>query len=318
MGGAFAAIFLLGTSAVQPAKAQTETVLYNFTDASESPIGPLLRDSAGNLYGTTAGGGAVPGAYGTVYELVNTSGSYTQRILYDFVSTGGDGVNPFAGLLMDSAGNLYGTTYGGGASGAGTAFQLVNSGGNYTEKILYSFGATSSDGVNPVAVLLMDSAGNLYGTTAGGGASGDGTVFELVNASGSYTEKVLYRFTGPPDGTSPTCLLMDSAGNLYGTTNGGGAARDGTVFELVNASGSYTEKVLYSFAGPPGDGRTPTGLLWTRPATSTARRIWAALRPTAPRIAGPYLSWSTPPGAMLRGSFTASQEVPMVHTRMQP
>jgi uncharacterized repeat protein (TIGR03803 family) len=260
--GAFAGIFLFGTSAVQPAKAQTETVLYNFTSASESPTAPLVRDSAGNLYGTTAGGGPLPGGYGTVYELVNSSGSYTQKILYDFGATSSDGVNPFAGVVMDSAGNLYGTTHGGGAAGMGTAFELVNSGGNYTEKVLYSFGATSSDAVNPNSVLLMDSAGNLYGTTWGGGASGFGTVFELVNASGSYTEKILYSFAGlPNDLEGPLGLLMDSAGNLYGAAVAGGPARCGVVFELVNASGSYTEKILYSFAGPPSDGRTPTGLL---------------------------------------------------------
>jgi uncharacterized repeat protein (TIGR03803 family) len=195
--GALAAIFLLGTLAIQPAKAQTETVLYNFTSASESPTSPLVRDSAGNLYGTTAGGGPLPGAYGTVYELVNSSGSYTQRILYNFGATSSDGVNPSAGVIMDSAGNLYGTTSNGGAAGKGTVFELVNSGGNYTEKVLYSFGATSSDGINPESGVIMDSAGNLYGTTYGG-AFGVGTVFELVNASGSYTEKILYNFAGPP------------------------------------------------------------------------------------------------------------------------
>jgi uncharacterized repeat protein (TIGR03803 family) len=260
--GALAAIFLFGTLAVQPANAQTETVLYNFTNASELPNAPLLRDSAGNLFGTTAGGGPLPGGYGTVYELVNSGGSYTQRILYDFGATSSDGVNPNSGVIMDSAGNLFGATIGGGAAGKGTAFELVNSGGNYTEKILYSFGATSSDGVTPFSGLIMDSAGNLYGTASGGGASGFGTVFELVNSSGNYTEKILYSFAGlPNDLEGPLGLVMDSAGNLYGVAVGGGAAQDGAVFELVNASGSYTEKILYGFAGPPSDGRTPTGLL---------------------------------------------------------
>ncbi|HWW15389.1 MAG TPA: choice-of-anchor tandem repeat GloVer-containing protein [Candidatus Dormibacteraeota bacterium] len=259
--GAFAAVFLLGTSAVQPAKAQTETVLYNFTNISASPTSPLLMDSAGDLFGTTSGGGSLPGANGTVYELVKSSGSYTQRILYDFGATSSDGVNPFAGVIMDSAGNLYGTTYAGGAAGKGTVFELVNSGGNYTEKVLYSFGATNSDGINPQSGVIMDSAGNLYGT-AYGGAFGVGTVFELVNASGSYTEKILYSFAGAPgDGNGPISLLMDSAGNLFGATLGGGTHGEGVLFELVNASGSYTEKVLYNFAGPPSDGRNPTGLL---------------------------------------------------------
>ena len=258
--GAFAVIFLLVTLPLQTANAQTETIIYNFTNTSERPSGPLLIDSAGNLYGTSVGGGPLPGGYGTVFELVNSSGTYTQGILHDFGATG-DGLGP-SGLLMDSSGNLYGTTGSGGASGAGIAYELVNSGGNYSEKILYSFGATTSDGVNPSSSLIMDLAGNLYGTTLAGGASGFGTVFELVNSSGNYTEKILYSFVGSPsDGEYPIALLMDSTGNLYGAADGGGTAGDGAVFELINSGGSYSEKILYSFTGPPNDGRNPTGLL---------------------------------------------------------
>lgn len=173
-----------------------------------------------------------------MYELVNSSGKYTQRILHTFGATG-DGVNPYGGVIMDSAGNLYGTTNKGGSAGNGTAFELVNSGGGYTEKVLYSFGATASDGANPESALVMDSAGNLFGTTAAGGASGFGTVFELVNTAGTYTEKVLHSFAGSPsDGQFPLALLTDSSGNLYGATNGGASQNYGAIFELVNASGN--------------------------------------------------------------------------------
>lgn len=259
--GAICAFFLLGASASQLAQAQTETVLFNFTTASLHPFGPLLFDSSGDIYGAAPGGGPIPGGYGTVYELVNSSGNYTQTILHTFGGTG-DGLNPYGGVIMDSAGNLYGTTNKGGSAGNGTAFELVNSGGSYTEKILYSFGATASDGANPESPLLMDSAGNLFGTTTAGGTAGLGTVFELVNAVGTYTEKVLYSFAGPPsDGEGPLALLMDSSGNLYGATSAGGSKNQGAIYELVNTSGNYSEKLLYSFAGPPNDGVYPNGLI---------------------------------------------------------
>ena len=259
--GAGCALLFLGMSAIQPAQAQTETILFNFTSASPHPGGPLLMDSAGNIWGVTPGGGPIPGGYGTVYELVNSSGSYTQNILFTFGVTSTDGLHPSA-VVMDSAGNYYGTTSEGGSAGKGTVFELVSPDGFYIEEDLYSFGATASDGATPESALLMDSAGNLFGTTVAGGAAGLGTVFELVNSAGTYTEKVLHSFAGPPsDGAVPSVLLMDSLGNLYGATSGGGAQGDGAVFELVNASGSYSEKLLYSFAGPPDDGMDPTALI---------------------------------------------------------
>lgn len=260
--GAFCALFFFGAPAVPLAHAQTETVLFNFTTAGEHPAGSLLFDSAGNIYGATSGGGPVPGGYGSVYELVNSSGSYTQEVLHTFGATSTDGLNPWGGVVMDSAGNLYGTTYHGGTAGNGTAFELVKSGGRYIENVLYNFGATSGDGLNPNSNVLMDSAGNIFGTTAAGGTANFGTVFELVNTSGTYTEKVLYSFAGAPsDGEYPTGLLMDFSGNLYGATGGGGSKNYGTVFELVNSSGTYTEQLLYTFTGPPNDGMGPMGVV---------------------------------------------------------
>ena len=234
----------------------TEKVLYSFSGGSDggSPIGGLIADSSGNLYGTTTAGGVAN--TGTVFELVNSSGNYTEKTLYAFTG-GSDGAAATDSLIIDSSGNLYGTTQYGGASGNGTVFELVNSSGNYTEKVLYSF-AGGSDGANPVGGLVFDSSGNLYGTTVNGGASGKGTVFELVNSSGNYTEKVLYSFAGgSSSGANPGAgLIADASGNLYGTTILGGAAGNGTVFELVNSSGNYTEKVLYSFTGG-SDGANP-------------------------------------------------------------
>jgi uncharacterized repeat protein (TIGR03803 family) len=259
---------------VKSSNGYTEEVLYTFGSSSStsdgaSPQAGLIMDAAGNLFGTTTYGGSsnclvdigVDGC-GTVFELVKSSTGYTENVLYAF--TGFDGAYPLAGLLMDSSGNLYGTTSGGGAYGAGEVFELVNSSGSYTEKVLYNFGASVADGQSPVAGVLMDAAGNLFGTTNSGGVpvscglSPCGTVFELVNSPSGYAEKVLYMFTGS-DGASPEAgLIMDSLGNLYGTTSNGGGYGFGTIFELVNSSGSYTEKVLHSFGGSPTDGAIPT------------------------------------------------------------
>ena len=155
------------------------------------PYGGLIRDSKGNLYGTTNGGGA-SGA-GVVFK-VDTSGNET--VLYSFTG-GADGGYPLAGVIRDSAGNLYGTTNGGGASGAGVVFKVDTSG---NETVLYSFTGGADGGFPLWVVLARDSAGNLYGTTAGGGASGAGVVFK-VDTSGNET--VLYSFTGGADGGNP-------------------------------------------------------------------------------------------------------------------
>jgi uncharacterized repeat protein (TIGR03803 family) len=242
----------------------SEKVLYAFTyPGGAYPYGSLIIDGSGNLYGTTEYGGSVYG--GTVFELVNSAGTYTEQVLYSFTNSGGDGGYPYGGVIVDGSGNLYGTTSQGGANGFGTVFELVNSAGTYTEQVLYSFTNSGGDGADPYAALVMDSSGNLYGMTQVGGVGSGGTVFELVNSSGTYSEKVLYGFLpSDGDGSSPYfgALIMDSKGNLYGTTpNGGGGRQAGTVFELVNSSGTYTENVLYSFGSGCGDGNIPRGAL---------------------------------------------------------
>jgi uncharacterized repeat protein (TIGR03803 family) len=235
-----------------------ETVLYTFTgmngDGAQPFAGSLIMDSAGNLYGTTWFGGSAN--LGTVFKL-DPPGHET--VLHSF-SDLGDGQNPVAGLVMDSAGNLYGTTPNGGALGAGTVFKVDPSG---NETVLYSFVGMNGQNSEPFANLILDSAGNLYGTTLEGGnsSSGEGTVFK-VDPSGNET--VLYTFTGMNgvngDGTIRAAgLIMDSVGNLYGTTSEGGSSGgsgEGTLFRLTP---SGKETVLYSFTGTNGDGTNPAG-----------------------------------------------------------
>ncbi|MGH7168702.1 MAG: choice-of-anchor tandem repeat GloVer-containing protein [Gemmataceae bacterium] len=147
---------------------------------------------------------------------------------------GTNGANPEAGLIMDSSGNLYGTTYRGGASGEGTVFELAQGSGTITTMV--SFNGTN--GANPLASLVMDSSGNLYGTTDVGGTSDNGTVFEIVQGSDTITTLASFNST---DGANPYAgLLMDSNGDLYGTTLNGGASDDGTVFEVAKDSNTIT------------------------------------------------------------------------------
>jgi len=259
----FAFVFGLAVVATQSAQAQTFSVLYNFAGGPSDGTGPyggLLRDKAGNLYGTTSSGGS-SFFHGTVFK-VDTTG--TETVLYNFCSEGGgyctDGSLPFSDLLQDAAGNLYGTTYDGGEdpygycayqgrTGCGVVFKVDTTG---NETVLYDFVGGSTDGCFPMGGLIRDKGGNLYGTTSRCGPSNNGTVFEL---SESGTEIVLHSFAGSPsDGAFPslTSLLMDAKGNIYGATYYGGAygGDSGTVYKL-SKTGTLT--ILHSF-GRTGDG----------------------------------------------------------------
>jgi uncharacterized repeat protein (TIGR03803 family) len=209
----------------------TETVLWNFDDVSgtdaENPYAGLVRDSSGNLYGTTIAGGTHNA--GTVFEITSSG---VESVLWNFGGTG-DGSTPYAKLYRDSSGNLYGTTDYGGIYGEGTVFELSKSAGVWVELRLYSFGGTG-DGAYPLAGLIADSSGNLYGTTYNGGAYANGTVFKLAPTVGTWNESWLYSFVGASTGWEPYGgLFKDSSGNLYGTTERGGASGYGTVFEIV-------------------------------------------------------------------------------------
>ena len=259
------------------------TVLYQFAAKDgDSPQSTLIADSAGNLYGTTNIGGNGLGylygqggedcAYGcgTVFEMSPTLNSgWTRRILYNFTGVNGDGTFPSGNLTFDSAGNLYGATEFGGSSGWGAVFELMPyADGNWKEVVLYSFGG-DSDGYYPLAGLVIDEGGNLYGTTEQGGAYRMGTVFKLSpSSSGTWTKTTLHGFSGANgDGSYPrSTLIFDASGNLYGTTEYGGSGECenycGTVFELSpvsERSGSWRETVLYAFSGKNGDGAYPLG-----------------------------------------------------------
>lgn len=247
--GAVMLVVVLAVVTTPLAGAQTFTVLYNFLgspDGAGAYTG-LVLGTAGNLYGTTPYGGP---SYGTVYK-VDTNG--TETLLHDFAG-GTDGCYPWANLILDIAGNLYGTTSNCGPLGSGTVFKIDTSG---TETILHSFAGGTIDGAFPFGGLILDTKGNLYGTTQLGGPSGYGVVFRL-DPSGH--ESVLHSFAGgPADGAYPylTSLLMDAKGNLYGVTQNGGTSGNGVVYRL-NRSGRFT--VLHSFSGGT-DGCYPLGTL---------------------------------------------------------
>jgi uncharacterized repeat protein (TIGR03803 family) len=239
-------------SAAGPAQAQSygETVLHSFTSSPDgsAPLSTLVRDTQGNLYGTTQYGGEF--SAGTIFKL-DAAGNET--VLYSFGGVKGDGEAPEAGLVMDTRGFLYGTTSGG-SNCNGTVFKFNPSNGKETK--LHCF-TGMADGSFPAATLVLDAQGNLYGTTLQGGdrtclTQGCGTVFKVTTAGAKVSEIVLYAFTGVNgDGASPMGkLARDSHGNLYGTTEAFGG---GTVFK-VDPTGKET--ILHTFAGGP-DGMMP-------------------------------------------------------------
>ncbi len=217
----------------------TTLVSFSITNGSK-PGSTLVADAAGHLYGTTFTGG--PGTYGTVFELV---GPNHDRLVTLAAFDGTNGANPVGGLTLDAAGNLYGTTQYGGPGGGGTIFELAGPTHRPLTTIA-SFGSNDPNGAVPQGTLLIDAAGNLFGTTNGGadefGGAFLGTVFRL--SADHTTLTPLYAFTGNLDGDIPQAgLIADAAGNLYGTTTSGGSAGNGTVFEL-SGSGFVTSAAL--------------------------------------------------------------------------
>ena len=186
-------------------------------------------------------------ACGTVYELTPSGNGYTESVLYSF--SGPDGASPYAGLVFDNKGNLFGTTYRGGSNDAGTVFELTYVPGvGWTEHVLYNF-QNASDGEYPFGGLIFDSAGNLYGTTIDGGSGGGGTVFELSPSGDTWTFKLLYSFSGQGDCGPGATLTMDGAGNLYGTTYCDGIYNNGSVFKLSNTQNGWVYTSLHDFTG---------------------------------------------------------------------
>jgi uncharacterized repeat protein (TIGR03803 family) len=253
------------------------SILWNFTcrDDGCSPNSGLIFDGAGNLYGTTWGGGPGGSGYGTVYRLSpRSSGGWKETTLHSF-SGRGDGAGSLAPVIFDAHGNLYGTTSAGGANtrcdngnffGCGVVFKLThNVRGGWTEDVVYNFSG-GSDGAYPAGRVAFDSSGNLYGSTAYAGsvACFCGIVFSLAptSLSGQWTFSVLHTFNGESDGSSPyEGVILDSAGNIYGTAFSGGSGSClpyqgcGTVFRLVpDQRGGWTFELLYSFLGTSDGG----------------------------------------------------------------
>jgi uncharacterized repeat protein (TIGR03803 family) len=264
----------------------TEKNLDNLSGVIDHPLGNLIFDKSGNLYGTALDGGT--NGFGAVFELTpQTNGTFKQTVIYSFGGYPIDGAGPSAGLIFDAAGNLYGTTAHGGPSsnckgallkpiGCGTVFELIPTGGGaWQEQLLHSFAGSTSDGAIPAGNLIMDASANLYGTTTYGGLepkacgassnnpAGCGTVYELSSSNGTWSETIIYEFTrANGDGGNPEAgLAADAAGNLYGTTLFGGSTATetyGTVYKLTPATGGgWTESILYSFTGTGGDGGWP-------------------------------------------------------------
>jgi hypothetical protein len=247
----------------------TEKVLYRFTGSSDGAYaeGNLALDAAGNLYGTTLGGGSFNGSAcstfgcGVVFELSPGASGWTETVLYTFTG-GSDGWRP-DGVTFDAKGNLLGVTGFGGAFDSGTVFELVSGAGGWTQSVLYTFSG-GSDGAYPTSQLILDAKGNIYGNAAGGGTVncggfGCGTVFELSPSGNSWTFTDLYSFSGA-DGELPHGILFDPTGNIFGVAYGGVASCPadgcGVLFKLIQGSGNWTETVLYKFNGT-SDGEFP-------------------------------------------------------------
>jgi uncharacterized repeat protein (TIGR03803 family) len=280
-----------------------EKVLFSFVPGQVKgiiPVGGLVFDGSGNLYGTTwapgvdggprysrTSGRISPGTYwgcsdpgcgGTVFELSPTKSGWQEQDIYAFTG-GSDGGVSQANLIFDAAGNLYGTTvYGGstgcvGGYGCGVVFEVSPGKTGWSETVLHTF--SGADGANPQASLIFDARGNLYSTTVYGGGGncsvldetpGCGTVFRMGPKGGGWKESVLYSFGGGADGAGPfAAMIMDGQGNLYGTTNqsGSGQYADGVAFELTPSGHSWKETVLHDFGYP--DASAPAAPLLAMP-----------------------------------------------------
>lgn len=274
-------IFKLTPPAIPcPSCPWTESVLYRFQGGSDGmwPEGDLHFDPQGHIYGTTTEGGVYAGhcrgfmlptlGCGTVYQLTPSLGSWTHRVVYRFQGPGdnyADGVSPYSGVILDNAGNLYGTAVMGGAGGywgCGVVFKLSPSGNNWIQRVLYRF-LNGSDGCYPKGGLIFDRSANLYGAVYEGGVNRGGTAYELKPSNGAWRFNLLYSFfSGTSFNFGPdTRLTMDAAGNLYGTTNSEGAYGNGSVFKLSMLNGAWTYTSLHDFTGGNDGGGPPSNVI---------------------------------------------------------
>ena len=282
-GNGYGTVFELSPPTA-PDGSWTETVIHAFdpknTTDGAYPQSTLIFDTAGNLYGTTMWS---THGWGSVFELsppATAAGAWTEKLLRNFPANSSQGTSPEGKLIFDTAGNLYGTTTSGGAGtqcgsqtgfGCGTVFKLkppTTPSAGWTENVLHSFAVTSGDGFTPGTSLVLHN-GALYGTTTNGGEYGDGTIFQLVRQNGVWVENILHSFSGS-DGAGPVGgLIVDSAGNFYGTTKRGGVGYCnekgcGTAFELSPPAAPgdpWQETTLYVFPGSSRGGGPNAALI---------------------------------------------------------
>ena len=237
----------------------TETTIHTFSGLDGSnPTANLVFGAAGNLYGTTSTGGATDG--GTAFELTpNGDGSWSEKVIFNFPNNTAGGADPYAGLTVDSSGNLYGITLYGGNKTLGNVFELSPSSTGWTIKNLHAF-AGNPDGQYPEASVIFDTAGNLYSTTVAGGTAtcSCGTVFRLTPSGSGWIEKTLHSFNGTPGNGPFAGLILDSANNLYGAAYETSTRIGGMIFEINLATGAFSD--LHNFGGA-GDGTGPLGTL---------------------------------------------------------
>ena len=247
-------------------------VIYSFTGSPDGsvPLSDLTFDAEGNLYGTTSAGGAY--GYGTVFELKYAGDSWQEEVLYSFTGNS-DGAYSNSGVILDNAGSLYGFTAGHYDTGPkANVFKLTPGSGGWTESVIYSFDAWGGlDWPDFQSDLIIDAHGDLFGTlwyTYGGSCGYDGCVFKLIpQPDGKWRQETLYNFAGRPDGSHPySSPVLDSSGNLYGTTMAGGSGTChpfypggcGIAYELTHGSdGKWTENILYNFVRGGGNAVTP-------------------------------------------------------------
>jgi uncharacterized repeat protein (TIGR03803 family) len=277
----FSTLLLLSAHAAQ---AQTETVLYNFcsqagcADGSNSSAS-LTPDGAGNFYGTTTYGGL---GYGTVFELSpSEGGGWTETVLYAFTG-GSDGALPYtSGVISDSVGNLYGTTFHGGANGIGVVYELSPVGGNWQETVIWSFEGAAL----PIGNLIMDASGNLYGLSENYG------VFELSpNGSGGWNEQIICNIT-----SVTSALTMDSAGNIYYTGSSGSS-----MYKLSPSGGTWTVTAIHNFAGGTKDGSDPQGA----PSVDSAGNVYGVAASGGAKNAGVVFKLSPIVTGKKKGTYT--------------
>jgi uncharacterized repeat protein (TIGR03803 family) len=232
-----------------------ESVLYRFTggaDGGNPYSADLVFDRTGNIYSTTFNGGSsvCPGGCGVVYKMTKTNNTWTESVVYTFANST-DGSHPWAGVTLDNAGNLYGTTSAGGASGFGTVYELSPSGSGWTFRTLYTFQGQADGGV-PYSGLTFDQVGNLWGSASTNGTGNGGTIFELTPSGNNWNFNTVFEFAGPSGAFFPgpvTDLTFDSHGSIYGTTRVDGLFNFGSIFKLTPNGGGYTYTSLHDFTG---------------------------------------------------------------------